>query len=90
MSLVDVASLARWDDYTLAKEAMFFHTDTLDAPWTVIRSDDKKRGHINCMRHFLAAMDYNGARNRDIGYPDPKIVGTASKFTNPTTHKQID
>lgn len=40
LSPVDIASLARWDDYTAAKEAMFFHTDTRDAPWTIIRSDD--------------------------------------------------
>lgn len=90
LSPVDIASLARWDDYTKAKEAMFFHTDTRDAPWTIIRSDDKKRGRINCMRHFLASMDYNGARNRDIAKPDPKIVGTVDKFTNPKTQLQID
>lgn len=42
--------LDRWDDYTEAKKAMFFHTDTADAPWTVIKSDDKKRARINCMR----------------------------------------
>lgn len=90
LSPVDVQSLARWDDYTKAKEAMFFHTDTRDAPWTIIRSDDKKRGRINCIRHFLASMDYNGARNTDIGLPDPKVVRTVSEFTNPMTHQQID
>jgi polyphosphate kinase 2 len=90
LSPVDIASLARWDDYTSAKEAMFFHTDTRDAPWTIIRSDDKKRGRINCMRHFLASMDYNGSRNRDIEQPDPKIVGTSDNLTNPNTQLQID
>ena len=90
LSPVDIASLARWDDYTAAKEAMFFHTDTRDAPWTIIRSDDKKRGRINCMRHFLSCLDYNGARNRDIPPPDPKVVGTVKEFTNPNTQLQID
>lgn len=90
LSPVDIASLARWEDYTQAKEAMFFHTDTRDAPWTIIRSDDKKRGRINCMRHFLASMDYNGARNRDLEGPDPKIVGSVQEFTNPNTQLQID
>lgn len=90
LSPVDIASLARWDDYTAAKEAMFFHTDTRDAPWTIIRSDDKKRGRINCLRHFLASMDYNGTRNWDIEKPDPKIVGTSQTFTNPNTQLQID
>ena len=90
LSPVDVASLERWDEYTAAKEAMFFHTDTRDAPWTIIRSDDKKRGRINCMRHFLASMDYNGARNRDIGQPDPLIVRSVDDFTNPKTQLHID
>jgi polyphosphate kinase 2 len=90
LSPVDIASLARWDDYTKAKEAMFFHTDTRDAPWTIIRSDDKKRGRINCMRHFLASLDYNGARNPEIERPDPKIVGSVDEFTNPKTQLQID
>lgn len=90
LSPVDIASLARWDEYTKAKESMFFHTDTRDAPWTIIRSDDKKRGRINCMRHFLASMDYNGARNPEIEKPDPKIVGSVQEFTNPSTQLQID
>ena len=90
LSPVDIASLPLWDDYTQAKEAMFFHTDTRDAPWTVIRSDDKKRGRINCMRHFLDSLDYNGARSRNIEKPDPKIVGTVQGFTNPNTQLQID
>ncbi len=37
---------------------MFFHTDTGDAPWTVIKSDDKKRARINCIRYFLYKLDY--------------------------------
>ena len=75
LSPVDMASLERWDDYTKAKEIMFFHTDTKDAPWTVIRSDDKKRGRINCMRHFLANLDYENADRTIVGAPDPLIAG---------------
>ena len=90
LSPVDMASLARWDDYTAAKEAMFFHTDTGDAPWTIIRSDDKKRGRINCMRHLLSSLDYDGANKKLVGIADPLIVGSVSGFTNPTTHSQID
>jgi len=90
LSPVDIASLERWDDYTEAKESMFFHTDTRDAPWTIIRSDDKKRGRINCMRHFLSSLDYNGARNPELELPDPKIVGSVHDFTNPKTQHQID
>ena len=58
LSPIDRASMDRWDDYTEAKEAMFFYTDTADAPWTVIRSNDKKRARLNCMRHFLSQLEY--------------------------------
>ena len=60
LSSIDKASLGKWDDYTEAKEAMLFYTDTADAPWTIVKSDDKKRARLNCMRHFLTALDYPG------------------------------
>src|ERR1035441_1948987 len=47
LSPIDRASLDKWDDYTEAKEAMFFYTDTRDAPWTIVKSDDKKRARLN-------------------------------------------
>ena len=53
LSPIDKASLDKWDDYTEAKEAMFFYTDTADAPWMIVKSNDKKRARLNCMRHFL-------------------------------------
>jgi hypothetical protein len=53
LSPIDLASLDKWDDYTKAKEAMFFYTDTADAPWTVIKSDCKKRARLNAMRYVL-------------------------------------
>jgi polyphosphate kinase 2 len=78
LSPVDLASLDKWDDYTAAKEAMFFYTDTNDAPWTVIKSDDKKRARINCMRHFLSQLDYPN-KNTAVATPaDPLIVGNAA------------
>ncbi|PCH85223.1 MAG: polyphosphate kinase 2 [Piscirickettsiaceae bacterium] len=77
LSPVDLASLAQWDDYSKAKDAMLFHTDTKDAPWTVIRSDDKKRGRINCMRHFLHHLDYPGKDLDVVGAPDSLIAGSA-------------
>jgi polyphosphate kinase 2 len=79
LSPVDVASLDKWDAYTEAKEAMFFYTDTADAPWTVVKSDDKKRARINAMRHLLNELPYPN-RNPDIQIvPDPLIVGSASE-----------
>jgi polyphosphate kinase 2 len=76
LSPVDMAALERWDDYTNAKDAMMFHTDTNDAPWTIIRSDDKKRGRINCMRHFLAGLDYPNKDHDVVGVPDPLVAGS--------------
>ena len=58
LSPIDKASLNKWDDYTEAKEAMFFYTDTADAPWTIVKSNDKKRARLNTMRHFLSTLDY--------------------------------
>jgi len=60
LSPIDLASLDKWDDYTRAKESMFFHTDTADCPWIVIKSDDKKRARLNAMRYVLHAMPYAG------------------------------
>jgi polyphosphate kinase 2 len=74
LSPVDMESLSRWDDYSTAKDAMMFHTDTKDAPWTTIRSDDKKRGRINCMRHFLSHLDYPEKDTSVVYPPDLKIA----------------
>jgi len=74
LSPVDRASVELWDDYTEAKEAMFFYTDTADAPWHIIKSDDKKRARLNCMRHFLWNLPYPNKNNRVVHQPDPLIV----------------
>ena len=76
LSPIDRASLDKWDAYTEAKEAMFFYTDTADAPWTVIRSNDKKRARLNCMRHFLASLDYPDKDETVATPPDPRILHT--------------
>ncbi|MEM9221401.1 MAG: polyphosphate kinase 2 [Pseudomonadota bacterium] len=76
LSPIDRASLGKWDEYTEAKEAMFFYTDTADAPWTIVKSDDKKRARINCMRHFLSTLNYPGKDTKVVRDPDPLIVGS--------------
>ena len=86
LSPIDRASIDRWDDYTEAKEAMFFYTDTADAPWTVIRSNDKKRARLNCMRHFLAQLDYPDKDPAIATAPDPKIVLHASNAVQHADH----
>ena len=77
LSPVDLASLDKWDDYTLAKETMFFHTDTPDAPWVVVKSDCKKRARLNALRHTLHKLPYTGKDTGRIGQLDPLIVGRA-------------
>ncbi len=86
LSPIDKASLDKWGDYTDAKEAMFFYTDTADAPWTVIKSNDKKRARLNCMRHFLASLDYPDKDLDVIGDPDPLIVGQAHHVLHGSTN----
>jgi polyphosphate kinase 2 len=77
LSPIDMASLDKWDDYTKAKEAMFFHTDTADAPWTVIKSDCKKRARLNAMRYVLHKMPYTNKDSQRLGNLDALIVGRA-------------
>ena len=86
LSDIDRASLNKWDDYTEAKEAMFFYTDTADAPWTIIKSDDKKRARVNCMRHFLAALPYPEKNRRLVNRPDPLIVGSSADVIGSSEH----
>lgn len=78
LSPVDLASLDKWDDYTQAKETMFFHTDTGDAPWTVIKSDCKKRARLNAMRFLLQSLDYPKKDPEVARPPNPLIVGSAA------------
>ncbi|MEM7637755.1 MAG: polyphosphate kinase 2 [Pseudomonadota bacterium] len=86
LSPIDRASLARWDDYTEAKEAMFFYTDTADAPWTIVKSSDKKRARINCMQHFLGSLDYPNKNKSVVRPPDPLIVGISQHVIGNSDH----
>ena len=77
LSPIDKASLDKWDDYTRAKEQMFFETDTADSPWTVVKSDCKKRARLNAMRYVLHKLPYTGKDLQQVGKLDPLIVGRA-------------
>ena len=74
LSPIDLESLDKWDDYTEAKEGMIRRTDTEWAPWTTIKSNDKKRGRVNAMRYFLSRFDYDDKDSDIVGEPDPLIV----------------
>ncbi len=82
ISPVDLASLDKWPDYTKAKEAMFFYTDTADAPWTVIKSDDKKRARIAAMQHFLSRLPYPDRDGDVVTGPDPLVAGPATRVVS--------
>jgi polyphosphate kinase 2 (PPK2 family) len=74
LSPIDLESLDKWDDYTEAKEDMIRSTDTEWAPWTRVKSNDKKRARVNAMRAFLSRFDYEGKDDDVVGQPDPLIV----------------
>ena len=86
LSPIDQASLSHWDDYTEAKEAMFFYTDTADAPWTIVKSDDKKRARLNCMQHFLSSLPYPDKNLSVVRGPDPLIVGSSHHVVQASDH----
>ncbi len=86
LSPIDKASLDKWDAYTEAKEAMFFYTDTADAPWTIVKSDDKKRARLNCMQHFLSTLDYPDKDRHVVRGPDPLIVGSSAHVIGRDEH----
>ncbi len=88
LSPIDLASLDKWDDYTKAKEAMFFHTDTADSPWTVIKSDCKKRARLNAMRYVLHKLPYSNKDIAAIASLDPLLVGRAHIVYEQGEHNQ--
>lgn len=86
LSPVDKAGVKLWQQYTSAKESMFFHTDTAACPWTIIKSDDKKRARLNCMQHFLSQLDYPGKDHEVVTGPDPLIVGSPEQLLRTDVH----
>tara|TARA_R110000751_G_scaffold10055_4_gene37395 strand:+ start:20922 stop:22211 length:1290 start_codon:yes stop_codon:yes gene_type:complete len=86
LSPIDLQSLDKWDDYTEAKEAMFFYTDTADAPWTVVKSNDKKRARLNCMKHFLSSIPYANKDVHVVGHADRLIIGSSADVIRNNQH----
>jgi hypothetical protein len=87
---MDLASLDRWDDYTAAKEAMFFHTDTADAPWTVVKSNDKKRARLEAMRAVLDRFDYDDKDVDLVSTTDPLVLGPARDLAEVGEEHAVD
>jgi polyphosphate kinase 2 len=84
LSPMDIKSLDKWDEYTEAKEAMFFYTDTADAPWTVVKSNDKKRARLEAIKHVLEQFDYEGKDEEVVGKPDRRIIGPPALLSEKT------
>ena len=84
ISDVDVKSLALWDEYTEAKKAMFAATDTKVCPWVVVKSDDKKRARLACMRYVLRSLPYVADQDLHVRKPDSKLIGPAKKLYAPS------
>lgn len=86
LSPVDEAAVGLWQEYTRAKESMFFHTDTADSPWAIVKSDDKKRARLNCMQHFLSKLDYPEKDHEVVTGCDPLIVSTPKQILRADVH----
>jgi len=80
LSPIDLASLSKWDEYTAAREIMFDHTHTKTSPWTVVRSNDKRRARLNAIRHILVCLDYGEKDKNIVAKPDPKILGSEGEI----------
>jgi polyphosphate kinase 2 len=78
LSPIDKASLGKWDEYTEAKEKMFFYTDTSDSPWIVVKSNCKKRARLNAIRYILQKFSYPKKDYKMLGKIDPLIVGRSN------------
>lgn len=86
LSPIDIVSLDKWDSCTEAKEAMFFYTDTADAPWAIVKSDDKKQARLNCLQHFLSTLDYPNRNEAVVTGADPLIVGSTRHVISQSEH----
>lgn len=82
LSPIDIKALTKWNDYTNARDLMMKHTHTNHAPWTIVRSNDKKRARLNAIKHFLQQLDYAGKDSIAIGKTDPAILGSGPGFFN--------
>ncbi len=83
LSPVDMSAVDKWDAYAAARDRMFYLTHTPDAPWTVIRSDDKRRARINTIRHVLRGLPYPNREDTVVDEPDALIVSEPDALQAP-------
>ena len=80
LSPIDIKALGAWNDYTNARDTMLKATHSAHAPWTIVRSNDKRRARLNAIRYVLQNIDYEGKDDAAIGETDPKILGSGPDF----------
>lgn len=80
LSPIDLEALGKWDAYSAARDAMLKRTDSTHAPWTMVLTNDKRRGRLNVIRSVLSRLDYAGKDEGEIGKIDGKIVMNAAEF----------
>jgi polyphosphate kinase 2 len=80
LSPIDLAAIAKWDDYTRAQAEMFRFTHTPTCTWTVVRANDQRRARLESIRAVLSALDYDGKDRKAVGKPDPLIVSSGPAF----------
>jgi len=86
LSPMDIAALTKWDDYTAKRDRMLQETDSKQAPWTVVLANDKRRAHLNIMRHILLSLDYEGKDLDAIGEIDDKILRSEGRLLSQLGH----
>ncbi|MDB5642243.1 MAG: polyphosphate kinase 2 [Hyphomicrobiales bacterium] len=80
LSDIDFKAIEKWDDYSRAYDAMLEATDRAEAPWTIIRANDKRRARLEVIRHILLSVDYEGKDKKAIGEADDRIVLDAQAY----------
>ena len=80
LSPIDLKALSKWEDYTAARDEMLAATHQDFAPWTIIRSNDKRRARLQVIRHFVNSLDYTAKKEKNIGEMDAKIIGQGGTF----------
>jgi polyphosphate kinase 2 len=71
-SMIDLKSREKWVEFSKAKDEMFLHTDTRQAPWYTVNGDDKKKARLNCISHFLSKIPYTYKEEPPIKLPKLK------------------
>jgi polyphosphate kinase 2 len=75
LSPMDLGSYGRWYDYSKARDLMLEATDTKHAPWYIVRTDDKRRGRLNCISHILAQIPYKKLQHKKVKLPERSTKG---------------